>query len=102
MSQRHPTLETQLQRVARTLSLAAVNVWLLRNSRFLAGLVVRAAPFALAMAAAAAQAQSEGRPHPDGFGSPSATPVPSSLLLVMAGFAVLLGWRWWRSRTRVQ
>jgi len=82
MSQTHPTFGTQLQRMARILSLAAVNVWLAMD---------------------AAHAQSEGRPHPDGFGPPPpATPVPSSLLLVMAGFAVLLGWRWWRSRARVQ
>jgi hypothetical protein len=73
----------KLQRIARALSLATVNIW-------------------LAIVAAAAQAQSEARPHPDGFGSPPSTPVPSSLLLVMAGFAVLLGWRWWRSRTRAQ
>jgi len=65
-----------LQRIARVLSLAAVNGWL-------------------------AFAQSEARPHPEGFGPPpSPTPIPSSLLLVMAGFAVLLGWRWWRSRAR--
>jgi hypothetical protein len=82
MSQTHPTFGTRLQRIARAVNLAAVNV-------------------CLAIGAAAAQAQSEGRPHPEGFGPPPpATPVPSSLLLVLAGFAVLLGWRWWRSRAR--
>lgn len=28
------------------------------------------------------------------------TPAPSSLILVVSGLVVLLGWNWWRSRTR--
>ncbi len=67
-----------LQRLSRTLTLAAVNV-------------------VLAIGAQAAQAQSAAKPRPEGFAT---TPAPSSFLLVIAGFAVLLGWRWWRSRAR--
>jgi hypothetical protein len=48
---------------------------------------------------AAAQSQPAAKPHPQGFGT---TPAPSSLLLVIAGFAVLLAWRWWRTRARAQ
>jgi hypothetical protein len=51
--------------------------------------------FVLAIGAHAAQAQSAAKPRPQGFAT---APAPSSLLLVIAGFAVLLGWRWWRSR----
>jgi hypothetical protein len=65
-----------IQRLSRTASLAAVNV-------------------VLAIGAQAAQAQPAAKPRPQGFAT---TPAPSSLLLVIAGFAVLLGWRWWRSR----
>jgi hypothetical protein len=65
-----------LRRIARTLSLAAVNV-------------------VLTVGTSAAQAQSIAKPRPQGF---STTPAPSSFLLVIAGFAALFGWRWWRSR----
>ncbi|MGA2214125.1 MAG: hypothetical protein ABSH31_12690 [Bryobacteraceae bacterium] len=51
--------------------------------------------FLLEMAADAAQAPSTAKPRPEAF-----APAPSSFLLVMAGFAVLLGWRWWRNRDR--
>jgi hypothetical protein len=47
----------------------------------------------------ASQAHPAAKPRPEGFGS---APAPSSLLLLIAGFAVLLGWRWWRSRARAQ
>jgi hypothetical protein len=53
----------------------------------------------LALGAEAAQAQPAAKPRPDAFVT---TPAPSSFLLVVAGFCVLLGWRWWRSRARVQ
>jgi hypothetical protein len=54
-----------------------------------------AVSFLLEMAADAAQAPSTAKPRPEAF-----APAPSSFLLVMAGFAVLLGWRWWRNRDR--
>lgn len=69
---------THVRRIARTFSLAAVNVL-------------------LSVGACAAQAQSIAKPRPQGFVN---TPAPSSFLLVIAGFAALLGWRWWRSRVR--
>ena len=67
-----------LRQLSRTLSLATVNI-------------------VLAIGAQAAQAQSGAKPQPQGF---AAAPAPSSFLLVIAGFAVLLGWRWCRSRAR--
>jgi hypothetical protein len=70
-----------IPRIARTLILATSNLL-------------------LAIGANAAQAQPDAKPRPEGFGSPA--PVPSSFLLVVAGFAVLLGWRWWRSRVRAR
>jgi hypothetical protein len=54
----------------------------------------------LALGADAAQAHAQRKPHPEGFGSQ--TPVPSSLLLVIAGFAALLVWHWWRRRRIAQ
>jgi hypothetical protein len=69
-----------LRQIGRTLTLLTINVL-------------------LALGAEAAQAQPAAKPRPEGFAT---TPAPSSLLLVIAGFSVLLGWRWWRSRARVQ
>jgi hypothetical protein len=76
MSQIHPTLETKLQSIARTVSVAMINV-------------------GLAIGADAAHPQLEPKPRPEGF---TTTPAPSSLLLIIVGFAALLGWHWWRTR----
>jgi hypothetical protein len=75
------SLAANLRQIVRTVSLATANAVLL-------------------IGADAAQAQADAKPRPEGFGP--ATPVPSSFLLVIAGLAVLLGWRWWRSRARAQ
>lgn len=34
-------------------------------------------------------------PHPLAF-----TPAPSSFVLVLSGLVIVLGWNWWRSRSR--
>lgn len=53
----------------------------------------------LVVTAAGFAAQSDARLHPEGLGG---APAPSSFVLVLAGLAVVLGWNWWRSRSRAQ
>jgi len=43
----------------------------------------------------AANAQRPPQPH-----SFNTAPAPSSLVLLLAGLIVLLGWNWWRGRSR--
>ena len=50
------------------------------------------------LALGAEPARHVAHPRPDGF--ISTVPVPSSLLLVMIGFAAVLGWHWWRTRSQ--
>lgn len=47
------------------------------------------------MLAGAARADTQGDPRPMRI-----TPAPSSLVLLLAGLLVLLGWNWWRGRAR--
>jgi hypothetical protein len=43
----------------------------------------------------AANAQRAPQPH-----TFSTAPAPSSLVLLLAGLIVLIGWSWWRGRSR--
>lgn len=56
--------------------------------------IVRYASVTPMITAAAMAEQKLSGPRPMVF-----TPAPSSLLLVLAGLAVVLGWNWWRSRS---
>jgi hypothetical protein len=59
----------------------------------------RHAVLAGTMAAVAIAGQKDSAPRPQGFVS---APAPSSLVLLLAGLAVLLAWNWWRGRGRGQ
>lgn len=63
-------------------------------SRTLRRVVVGLAAAVIAFGAPAGPA-----PRPQSFGS---LPAPSSFLLVVAGLAGLVGWNWWRGRSRAQ
>ncbi|MGB6944458.1 MAG: hypothetical protein WBE37_18815 [Bryobacteraceae bacterium] len=52
-----------------------------------------------AAAVAAFAAQAGPAPRPQNFGS---LPAPSSFLLVVTGLAGVVGWNWWRNRSRAQ
>lgn len=79
MSQINSTLEMKLHKIARILGVAACN--------------------SLVIAADAVRPNVAGTPHPQAF---TPAPVPSSFVLVIAGFAALFGWKWWRSRSHLK